>query len=266
MINLQDNSFENDASIKFILNNLSTIIQQAYVLEEKISQKIFTDIEAMILNSENSIVLELDWQTTIWEISAKFEFRELWFTPQSWIHPKADEKHSNILHSYAFFKLTHYDRGYNYNPNEEFQINNNRFPTSNFFRHDQGYMTIQFFLNYNLIRGLSYQFEDLTKEASDLRVYREMCDWNEFRKITLKQYKKLEDKGFELEGHGTFFEMKIDLLDSELFIKEYEQGKLDKTLEPIEKVLKKVNESFDIFDDIQNKAKKYYLDLINIHI
>jgi DNA-binding transcriptional MocR family regulator len=56
----------------------------------------------MILNSENSIVLELDWQTTIWEISAKFEFRELWFTPQSWIHPKADEKHSNILHSYAF--------------------------------------------------------------------------------------------------------------------------------------------------------------------
>jgi hypothetical protein len=102
MINLQDNSFENDASIKFILNNLSTIIQQAYVLEEKISQKIFTDIEAMILNSENSIVLELDWQTTIWEISAKFEFRELWFTPQSWIHPKADEKHSNILHSYAF--------------------------------------------------------------------------------------------------------------------------------------------------------------------
>ena len=68
MINLQDNSFENDASIKFILNNLSTIIQQAYVLEEKISQKIFTDIEAMILNSENSIVLELDWQTTIWEV------------------------------------------------------------------------------------------------------------------------------------------------------------------------------------------------------
>ena len=161
MIKLQDNSFENDASIKFILNNLPTIIQQAYVLEEKISQKIFTDIEAMILNSENSIVLELDWQTTIWEISAKFEFRELWFTPQSWIHPKADEKHSNILHSYAFFKLTHYDRGYNYNPNEEFQINNNRFPTSNFFRHDQGYMTIQFFLNYNLIRGLSYQYEDL---------------------------------------------------------------------------------------------------------
>ncbi|MGA4744554.1 hypothetical protein [Acinetobacter sp. 16] len=92
-----------------------------------------------------------------------------------------------------------------------------------------------------------------------------MCDWNEFRKNTLMQYKKLEDKGFELEGHGTFFEMKIDLLDSELFIKEYEQGKLDKTLEPIEKVLKKVNESFDIFDDIQNKAKKYYLDLEQIN-
>ncbi|MPW45101.1 hypothetical protein [Acinetobacter guerrae] len=266
MIKVQGKSNEDDVSIKFILNNLSTMIHQGYVLEEIVSQKIFADIETMIIDSENSIFPEINWQTMIWEISANFEYRELWFAPQLWIHPKANEQYSNILHSYAFFKLTHYDKGYNYNPNEEFQVNNNRFPTSNFFRHDKGSISIQFFLNYNLLRELSYQYGDLTKEASDLRIYREMCDWNKFRKNTLKQYKKLEDKGFELEGHGTFFEIKIDVLDSELFIKEYENGKLDKSLEPIEKALKKINESFDIFDNIQNKAKKYYLDFVTAQV
>ncbi|WP_291397836.1 hypothetical protein [Acinetobacter sp.] len=60
--------------------------------------------------------------------------------------------------------------------------------------------------------------------------------------------------------------MKIDVFDSELFVKEYEQGKLDESLEPIEKALKKVNENFDIFDDIQSKAKKYYLDLVKVQV
>lgn len=261
MIKFQEKTAENDVSIKFVLNNLSSMIQQGYMLEEKVSQKIFADIEAMILDSEHPIFPEIDWQTMIWEISTNFEYRELWFAPKDWIHPKAEDGSVSITQSYAFFKLTHCNREYNYNPNEEFQINNSRLPTANFFRHDMGYITIQFFLNYNLIRELSYQYNHLTKGVADLRTYRARQEWNKFRENTLIQYKKLENKGFELGKHGAFFEMKIDAFDSELFIKEYEQGKLDKTLEPIEKVLRKVNESFDIFDDIQNKAKKYYLDL-----
>lgn len=261
MIKLQEKTAENDVSIKFVLNNLSSMIQQGYILEEKVSQKIFADIEAMILDSEHLIFPEIDWQTMIWEISANFEYRELWFAPRDWIHPKVEDMSASITHSYAFFKVTQCNQGNNYTYNEEFHINNNRFPTANFFRHDHGYIAIQFFLNYNLIRELSYQYNHLTKGIADLRTYRARQEWNKFRENTLIQYKKLENKGFELGKHGTFFEMKIDALDSELFIKEYEQGKLDKTLEPIEKVLRKVNESFDIFDDIQKKAKKYYLDL-----
>lgn len=265
MIKFQENSDDNDISIKFVLDNLPSIIQQGYIIEEKISQKIFADIVAMILNSENSIFAEKDWLTMIWEISAKFEYRELWFAPKNWIHYKSDYD-MNIKHSYAFFKLTHSDRGYHYNFDQEFQINNNRFPTSNFFRHDQGYISIQFFLNYNLIRELSYQYGDLTKEDFDLSVYREMCEWNKFRKNILMQYQELENHGFKLGLCGTFFEMKIDVLDSELFIKEYEHGKLDESLEPVVRALRKINENFDIFDEIQSKAKKYYLDLINVHI
>ncbi len=266
MIKFQENSADNDVSIKFVLDNLPSIIQQGYILEERISHKLFSDIEVMILNYQNSISPQLDWQTIVWEISTKFKYKELWFAPRNWIHSKVDDGDVDIMHSYAFFKLTHYDRGCNYNTNEEFQINNNRFPTSNFFRHDQGYITIQFFLNYNLIRELSYQYSDLTKEDFDLRIYRKMCDWNKFRKNTFIQYQKLENHGFELGRCGTFFEMKIDVFDSELFVKEYEQGKLDESLEPIEKALKKVNENFDIFDDIQSKAKKYYLDLVKVQV
>ncbi|RPE27399.1 hypothetical protein EC846_3154 [Acinetobacter sp. BIGb0102] len=266
MIKFQEKTAENDVSIKLLFDNLSTIIQQGYILEEKVSQKIFSDIEAMILSSENSIFPEKDWQTMIWEISANFEYRELWFALTDWIHPKAEDGTVSITQSYAFFKLTHCNREYNYNPNEEFQINNSRFPTANFFRHDLGYITIQFCLNYNLIHELSYQYNHLTKGVADLRTYRARQEWNKFRENTLIQYKNLENKGFELGKYGTFFEMKIDALDSELFVKEYEQGKLDKTLEPIEKVLRKVNESFDIFDDIQNEAKKYYLDLMKVQV
>ena len=82
-----------------------------------------------------------------------------------------------------------------------------------------------------------------------------MCDWNKFRKILYTISKTRKSLVFELGRCGTFFEMKIDVFDSELFVKEYEQGKLDESLEPIEKALKKVNENFDIFDDIQSKAK-----------
>ncbi|NAS10334.1 hypothetical protein GPS43_16830 [Acinetobacter haemolyticus] len=255
---------ENNVSIKFVLDNLSSIIQQGHILEEKVSKKLFDDIELMIQNFQNTIFPEMDWQTMMWEISANFEYKELWFAPKHWIHLKNDDGNNDITHSYVFFKLTHYDRKYNYNPNEEFQINNNRFPTSNFFRHDQGYITIQFFLNYNLIRELSYQYGDLTREIADLRTYREMREWNKFRENMLMQYKYLEVHGFELGGHGTFLGVKVDVLDSELVAHECEKGKLDKALEPIVKALNKINENFHIFDDIQNKAKQYYLDLNRI--
>lgn len=260
MIKFQDKNVDNDVSVGFVLDNLSTIIQQGYILEEKVSQKIFADIEAMILSSEKSIFPEKDWQTMIWEISANFEYKELWFAPKDWVHYKSDDD-MNITHSYAFFKITHSDKGRNYNFDEDFQINSNRFSTSNFFRHDQGYISIQFFLNYNLIRELSYQYNNLTRDVADLREYRKRKEWNKFRKDTFVQYQKLENYGFELGRHGTFFEMKIDAFDSELFVKEYDHGKLDKSLEPVVRALRKINENFNIFDDIQNKAKKYYLDL-----
>ncbi|AZN67057.1 hypothetical protein [Acinetobacter haemolyticus] len=264
MAKLQGEITENDVSIKFVLDNLSSIIQQGQILEERVSKKLFDEIELMILNIQNATFPKMDWQTIIWEISANFEYKELWFAPQCWIHPKTNAGNNDITHSYAFFKLTHYDQGHYYKPDNEFQVNNNRFPTSSFFRHDQGYITIQFILNYNLIRELSYQYGDLTKESFDLRAYGEMRDWNKFRKNTLMQYKHLEVNGFELGGYGTFFGVKVDVLDSVLVAQECEKGTLDKALEPIVKALNKINENFHIFDDIQNKAKQYYLDLEKI--
>ena len=55
MIKFQENSADNDVSIKFVLDNLPSIIQQCYILEERISHKLFSDIEVMILNYQNSI-------------------------------------------------------------------------------------------------------------------------------------------------------------------------------------------------------------------
>ena len=60
-------------SIKFVLDNLSSIIQQGQILEERVSKKLFDDIELMILNIQNATFPKMDWQTIIWEISANLE-------------------------------------------------------------------------------------------------------------------------------------------------------------------------------------------------
>ena len=42
---------------------------------------------------------------------------------------------------------------------------------------------------------------------------------------------------------------------------EYNEGLLNKALEPILYALTKINENFNIFDEIQKKAKAYYLEI-----
>lgn len=255
---------KNDISVDSVLNNLSSIIRMGNFLEEKVAGKLFEDIEILILNQQNHDFPDMTWQTMVWDVCANFEYKELWFAPKQWIHfEQQDELILDIHESYAFFKLTHYDRGSHYNSDEDFRVNNNRFATANFFRHEQGYITLQFFLNYNLIRKLSYKREGLIKEIAEMENYRELREWN-FRQNTLIQYQKLAGLGFELDTCSAFWLLKIDLLNSDLFIKEYNQGTLDKSLEPIQSALVKINGNFGVFDEIQQKAKHYYLEIAKI--
>mgnify|MGYP003604115281 CR=1 FL=1 len=260
---------KNDISVDSVLNNLSSIIRMGNFLEEKVAGKLFEDIETMILNQQKHDFPDMKWQTMIWDVCANFEYKELWFAPKQWIHfDQQDElisdKNFDIFDSYAFFKLTHYDRGSHYNSDEDFRINNNRFPTANFFRHEQGYITLQFFLNYNLIRKLSYKREGLIKEIAEMENYRELCEWNYFRQNTLMQYQKLAGGGFELDNSSAFWWLKIDQFDSTLVIQEYNQGLLENSLTPIQNALKKINENFWVFDEMQQKAKQYYLEIAEI--
>ena len=256
---------KNDISVDSVLNNLSSIIRMGNFLEEKVAGKLFEDIEILILNQQNHDFPDMTWQTMVWDVCANFEYKELWFAPKQWIHfEQQDELILDIHESYAFFKLTHYDRGSHYNFDEDFRVNNNRFATANFFIHEQGYITLQFFLNYNLIRKLSYKREGLIKEIAEMENYRELREWNYFRQNTLIQYQKLAGLGFELDTCSAFWLLKIDLLNSDLFIKEYNQGTLDKSLEPIQSALVKINGNFGVFDEIQQKAKHYYLEIAKI--
>ncbi len=256
---------KNDISVDSVLNNLSSIIRMGNFLEEKVAGKLFEDIEILILNQQNHDFPDMTWQTMVWDVCANFEYKELWFAPKQWIHfEQQDELILDIHESYAFFKLTHYDRGSHYNFDEDFRVNNNRFAIANFFRHEQGYITLQFFLNYNLIRKLSYKREGLIKEIAEMENYRELREWNYFRQNTLIQYQKLAGLGFELDTCSAFWLLKIDLLNSDLFIKEYNQGTLDKSLEPIQSALVKINGNFGVFDEIQQKAKHYYLEIAKI--
>lgn len=256
---------KNDVSVDSVLNNLSSIIRMGNFLEEKVAGKLFEDIEILILNQQNHDFPDMTWQTMVWDVCANFEYKELWFAPKQWIHfEQQDELILDIHESYAFFKLTHYDRGSHYNFDEDFRVNNNRFATANFFRHEQGYITLQFFLNYNLIRKLSYKREGLIKEIAEMENYRELREWNYFRQNTLIQYQKLAGLGFELDTCSAFWLLKIDLLNLDLFIKEYNQGTLDKSLEPIQSALVKINGNFGVFDEIQQKAKHYYLEIAKI--
>ena len=256
---------KNDISVDSVLNNLSSIIRMGNFLEEKVAGKLFEDIEILILNQQNHDFPDMTWQTMVWDVCANFEYKELWFAPKQWIHfEQQDELILDIHESYAFFKLTHYDRGSHYNSDEDFRVNNNRFATANFFRHEQGYITLQFFLNYNLIRKLSYKREGLIKEIAEMENYRELREWNYFRQNTLMQYQELAGLGFELDNCSAFWWLKIDQLDSNLVIQEYNQGSLDKSLEPIQSALVKINENFWVFDEIQQKAKHYYLEIAKI--
>lgn len=258
---------KNDISIDSVLNNLSSITRMGNFLEEKVAGKLFEDIETLILNQQNHDFPDMTWQTMVWDVCANFEYKELWFAPKQWIHFEQQnelisDESFDIHESYAFFKLTHYDRGSHYNSDEDFRINNNRFPTANFFRHEQGYITLQFFLNYNLIRKLSYKREGLIKEIAEMENYRELSEWNHFRQKTLMQYQELAGLGFELDTCSAFWLLKIDPLNSDLFIKEYNQGALDKSLEPIQSALVKINENFGVFDEIQKQARCYIEEII----
>lgn len=249
-------------SIEPVLNNLSSLIEMGNILEEQISEKLFQDIETMILNQQKQYFPSMEWKTIIWDVCANFEYKELWFAPIQWIHCDSGHELSfDIADSYAFFKLTHYEKGSYDNIDDDFSVNNNRFPTANFFRHEEGCITLQFFLNVNLIRELSYKRKDLIKEVAETQNYEERRQWIEFRQDTLTLCQNLEKLGFKLDESCAFLWLKIDTIDSDLMIQEYHHGSLKKALAPIQYGLNKINENFNIFDEMQEKAKKYYLGI-----
>lgn len=93
--------------------------------------------------------------------------------------------------------------------------------------------------------------------------YRELREWNYFRQNTLMQYQKLAGLGFELDSCSAFWWLKIDQLDSNLVIQEYNQGLLANSLTPIQNALKKLNENFWVFDEMQQQARCYIEEIVS---
>ena len=251
-------------SIEYVLKNLSSVISTGHFLEEMVSEKLFSAIETMIKDQQKLIFPTMQWETMIWDVCSSLQHKELWFAPMQWIYSSLEngtDEFFNIGQSYAFLKLVHHDKGSHYNADDNFMTNSNRFPTSSFFNHDNGYITIQFILNYELIDQLIDKDTNISKADFDLKRYKARRKWNSFRAPALMQYKALKKYGFELDEYSTFWALKIERLNSDLFVSEYNEDLLNKSLEPILYALTKINENFNIFDEIQKKAKAYYLEI-----
>lgn len=252
-------------SIEHVLNNLSNAINIGHFLEEMVSEKLFSTIERMTQNQQKLSFPMMQWETMIWDVCRSFEHKELWFAPKQWIYSNLEnssDEFFNISQSYAFFKLAHHDKESHYNADDNFMTNSsNRLPTSSFFNHDNGYITIQFILNYELIDQLIDKNTNISKADFDLKRYQARRKWNSFRARTLMQYQDLKKCGFELDDYSTFWALKIEPLNSDLFMCEYNQGLLYHSLEPILCAIKRINENFNIFDEMQKKAEEYYLEI-----
>ena len=103
----------------------------------------------------------------------------------------------------------------------------------------------------------------LQKALSELTGTRLSFDgqFGELSRKTLMQYQDLKKCGFELDDYSTFWSLKIEPLNSDLFMCEYNQGLLNHSLEPILCAIKRINENFNIFDEMQKKAEEYYLEI-----
>lgn len=78
------------------------------------------------------------------------------------------------------------------------------------------------------------------KEVAETQNYEERRKWVKFRQDTLMLCQNLESLGFKLDKNFAFWMLKINLLNSDVFVDEYNQGSLDKSLEPIRSALRKI--------------------------
>lgn len=225
--------------------HLSELVNSCYLIENELSEYLYLAIEELICNDQNKPCSEVSWQTVRWDVCANFEYKEIWFAPISWSRIQIKHKHLNIEECYAFFKLTiqSHDQKEIY-LDEYFANNGNRLPTVNFFNHTNGFVSIQFHLNKNMIYK-NNQTTDISKTRN----------WSKKRNQLIQQYVELTNFGFKLNESKGYWYLTIQTLDPVQVAKDFENEEIVSSLDPVKNALKIIYQALDIFDVIEKKAK-----------
>ena len=235
-----------EISIKSTLLDLSTLVNSCYLIEEVLSESIYQAIEQLICQEMNVNYSEVKWKTIKWDVCANFEYKEIWFAPTAWSLDTGTSQNFNIEQCYAYFKLTiqnHAKEQMVFDDN--FENNGNRLPTVNFFNHSNGFISIQFHLNKEILRN------SVNKELQ----YSACRQWRESRSQLLQQHAALAQMGFQLAETLDYWYLPIDVLDPILVAEDFDNNDFDRSLDPVRNALKKLYPALEIFDLIQKQAK-----------
>ncbi len=228
------------------LQNLSALVDTCDLIENVLSEDLYQAIEQLILQQESRLLPHVLWQTIRWDVCAYFEYKEIWFAPVAWSKAPIKTKHLNIDQCYAYFKLTiqnhakeqiHFD--------DHFENNGNRLPTVNFFNHSNGFISIQFHLNKEILRN------SINKELQ----YSACKKWRKSRNQLLQQYAALAQMGFQLAETLDYWYLPVDVLDPILVAQDFDNNDFGRSLDPVRNALKKLYPALEIFDLIQKQAK-----------
>lgn len=235
-----------EISMKSTLLDLSTLVNSCYLIEEVLSKSLYQAIEQLICQEMNVNYPDVKWKTIKWNVCANFEYEEIWFAPTAW-SPHTDTSHNlNIEQCYAYFKLTIQNHAKEQmNLDDHFKDNGNRLPTVNFFSHANGFISIQFHLNKEILRN------SVNKELQ----YSACRQWSKSRSQLLQQHASLAQMGFQLAETLDYWYLPIDVLDPILVALDFDNNDFDRSLDPVRNALKKLYPALEIFDLIQKQAK-----------
>lgn len=235
-----------EISMRSTLLDLSTLVNSCYLIEEVLSESLYQAIEQLICQEMNVNYPERKWQTIRWDVCANFEYKEIWFAPTAWSLDADTSQNLNIEQCYAYFKVTiqNHDRIETL-IDDDFDNNGNRLPTVNFFNHINGFVSIQFHLNKNMIKT------QYSKETN----YLSLRNWVKSKNRLMQEYDELEKLGFHLSKALGCWYMPIGILDSMQVAQDFEYKVFDRSLDPIRDALKKLYPALEIFDLIQKQAK-----------
>ncbi|WP_291352673.1 hypothetical protein [Acinetobacter sp. UBA3106] len=235
-------------SIHKALEHLPLLVKTCNLIEDVLGEELYQAIELLIRNSQSELAPDLRWQTLRWDVCTHFEYKEIWFAPSIWNINQRDSSHLNIEQCYAYFKLTiqnHSERASSID--DDFANNGNRLPTVNFFNHANGFVSIQFHLNKNMIKNIG----DKETHYSILR------NWGKQRNRLIQQHGELAHHGFKLSETGSFWYLPINVLDACQVANDFNRKYFDQSLDPIKDALKALYPVLYIFDLIKEKSKLY---------